>query len=86
MQHGTIDRSLFTADANDYFSNQAIGDFSSSLGPLGAPTSFVQTSQEGRGGMIERSYRVQFPTRVLHVWTYGMPDGKLEQFQVAPMG
>ncbi len=86
LQHGTIDRSLFTADANDYFSSQAIADFASSLGPLGAANSFVQISQQGRGGMIERSYRVQFSGRTLHVWTYEMPDGKLEQYQVAPMG
>ncbi len=86
LQHGTIDRALFTADASDYFSKQAVDDFAASLEPLGAPTSFVQISQQGRGGMIERSYRVQFPNRVLRVWTYEMPDGKLEQYQVAPMG
>jgi D-alanyl-D-alanine carboxypeptidase len=86
LQHGTIDRSLFTADANAYFSAGAIRDFASSLGPLGAPTGFVQLSQANRGGMIERSYRATFSGRVLHVWTYEMPDGKLEQYQAAPMG
>ena len=86
LQHGTIDRSLFTPDANAYFSQQALEDFSSSLGPLGAPESFVQTGQQYRGGMLERSYRVTFPARVLRVWTYEMPDGKLEQYQVAPVG
>lgn len=86
LQHGSIDRSLFTSDANAYFSVGAVQDFASSLGPLGAPTSFVQLSQANRGGMIERSYRVAFAGRVLHVWTYEMPDGKLEQYQVAPMG
>jgi len=86
LQHGTVDRTLFTPDANAYFSAQALRDFASSLDSLGAPTGFVQISQASRGGMIERSYRVTFPTRVLHVWTYEMPDGKLEQYQVAPMG
>ena len=86
LQLGTIDRSLLTADANAYFSASALQDFAASLHPLGAPTGFVQLSQANRGGMIERSYRVTFATRVLHVWTYEMPDGKLEQYQVAPMG
>jgi CubicO group peptidase (beta-lactamase class C family) len=86
LQKGSIDRSLFTADASDYFSTIALSDFASSLGPLGTPTHFVQISQASRGGMIERTYRVTFPSRVLRVWTYEMPDGKLEQYQVAPMG
>ncbi|MEO6865163.1 MAG: serine hydrolase, partial [Gemmatimonadaceae bacterium] len=77
---------LFTVDANAYFDVSAMRDFASSLDSLGAPSGFVQTSQANRGGMIERSYRVTFPTRVLRVWTYEMPDGKLEQYQVAPMG
>lgn len=85
LQHGTIDRSLFTADANAYFSNQAVRDFASSLGPLGTPEQFVQISQQNRGGMTERSYRVRLTGRTIRVWTYEMPDGKLEQYQVAPI-
>ena len=86
LQRGTIDRSLFTSNANAYFSDQALKDFQSSLGPLGAPTAFVQTRQSLRGGMTARSYRVTFPNRVLRVWTFETPDGKLEQYQVAPAG
>jgi D-alanyl-D-alanine carboxypeptidase len=86
LQRGTIDRSLFTSNANAYFSDQALKDFQSSLAPLGAPTSFVQTRQSLRGGMTARSYRVTFPNRVLRVWTFETPDGKLEQYQVAPVG
>jgi D-alanyl-D-alanine carboxypeptidase len=86
LQRGTIDRSLFTSNANAYFSDQALKDFSFSLGPLGAPTGFVQTRQSLRGGMTGRSYRVTFPNRVLRVWTFETPDGKLEQYQVAPVG
>jgi D-alanyl-D-alanine carboxypeptidase len=86
LQRGTINRSLFTDDANAYFSTQAILDFTSSLAPLGAPTEFVQISQTSRGGMVERVYRARFATRTLRIWTYEMTDGKLEQYQVAPMG
>jgi len=86
LQKGTIDRSLFTSNANFYFSDQALKDFQSSLGPLGTPTGFVQTRTALRGGMTYRNYRVTFPNRTIRVWTYEMPDGKLEQYQVAPVG
>jgi D-alanyl-D-alanine carboxypeptidase len=86
LQHGTIDRSFLTADASAYFSAQALTDFQSTLGPLGAPTAFVQTAQHERGGMLERIYRVTFAGRSLRVWTYEMADGKLEQYQLAPAG
>jgi hypothetical protein len=86
LQQGKIDRSLFTSNANAYFSDQALKDFASSLGPLGTPTGFVQTGQQKRGGMTLRVYRASFPSRALRVWTFEMPDGKLEQLQVAPLG
>ena len=85
LQRGMVDRSLFTADANAYFSDQALRDFASSLAPLGEPSKFVQTAQRLRGGMTLRVYIATFPTQQLRVWTYEMPDGKLEQYQVAPV-
>jgi len=84
LQHGMIDRSLFTDNANFYFSEQALKDFASSLGPLGTPQDFTQTGQSLRGGMKLRVYRIAFPNETLRAWTYEMPDGKLEQYQVAP--
>ena len=83
LQHGTIDRSLFTANGNAYFSGQAVADFAASLGPLGAPQAFLQVAQQLRGGMVLRVYRVTFAERSLRVWTFEMPDAKLEQYQVA---
>ena len=84
LQHGTIDRSLFTANANAYFSPQAVADFAFGLGPLGPPRDFVQTGRQLRGGMVLRIYRASFAQRNLRVWTFEMPDGKLEQYQVSP--
>ena len=84
LQQGTIDRSLFTADANAYFSTQALADFAAGLGPLGALKDFLQTGRQLRGGMMLRVYRAVFAQRSLRVWTFELPDGKLEQFQVAP--
>ncbi len=84
LQHGRIDRRLFTADANAYFSEQALQDFASSLRPLGTPEEFVQTNQQGRGGMTLLTYRVKFFRRTLDIWIYQMPDGKYEQYQIMP--
>lgn len=87
LQRGTIDRSLFTPDANAYFSAQALRDFKSSLAPLGRVVSVTQTRQSLRGGMVARSFEVRLSSgKVLRAWTFQTPDGKLEQYQVAPMG
>jgi D-alanyl-D-alanine carboxypeptidase len=83
LQHGTVDRSLFTENANSYFNQQALKDFGASLGPLGSPLEFSQMSQSLRGGMTLRVFRIRFSQQELRAWTYEMPDGKLEQYQVA---
>jgi D-alanyl-D-alanine carboxypeptidase len=83
LQYGTVDRSLFTDNANSYFSEPALKDFASGLGPLGPSQSFVQASQGLRGGMTLRVYIIRFPQKTLRAWTYEMPDGKLEQYQIA---
>ncbi|MGH9500610.1 MAG: serine hydrolase domain-containing protein [Terriglobales bacterium] len=85
LQRGTVDRSLFTANANAYFSESALKDFAEGLAPLGPPKEFEQYHSELRGGMVLRAYRVVFDHRTLRAWTFMMPDGKLEQYQVAPL-
>jgi hypothetical protein len=84
LQKGTLNRSLLTHDADVYFSRQAVKDFKTSLGPLGKPQRFVQTSRWERGGMIGRNYRAVFAHQTLLVFTYHLKNGKLEQYQVAP--
>jgi CubicO group peptidase (beta-lactamase class C family) len=86
FQRAKIDRSLFTPWCNAYFSEQALGDFQSSLAPLGEPASVRQIADELRGGMTFRVFRVEFPNggKPLTITTYTMPDGKLEQYLVLP--
>lgn len=84
LQQGKIDRSLFTVNCNAYFDAQALGDYASSLKPLGPPLAFRQIAEESRGGMTFRVYDVFFPKRHLIVTTYWMPDGKIEQYLVIP--
>jgi len=83
LQHARIDRSLFTPNANAYFSDAALADFASGLGPLGPPQEFEQAGQSLRGGMVARSFRIKCGARSLRLTTFTMPDGKLEQYQIA---
>jgi D-alanyl-D-alanine carboxypeptidase len=82
LQRGHIDRSLFTPDANSYFTEEAVHDFAASLGPLGSADSFNQTTKQDRGGMTFRSFKLHYKDRTLHLSIREMPDGKIEQFQV----
>jgi CubicO group peptidase (beta-lactamase class C family) len=84
LQQGKFDRSLFTADANAYFTPQAVADFAASLSPLGAATSFVQTRAGDRGGMRYRDFSIRTATRSLTLSTFTTPDGKLAQYLIHP--
>jgi D-alanyl-D-alanine carboxypeptidase len=84
LEHGSIDRSLFTENANSYFSEAALRDIAGSLEPLGTPQQFVETHQALRGGMKLRVYQIKFLEKTLEAWTYEMPNGKLEQYQLIP--
>jgi Beta-lactamase class C and other penicillin binding proteins len=83
LQKGRIDRAQFTSNANAYFDEQAVKDFASSLAPLATPQEFVQSGQSLRGGMTLRRYRIKFPNKTLRLTTFIMPDGKIEQYQIA---
>ena len=83
LQHGRIDRGLFTANANAYFSDAALADFAAGLGPLGPPQEFEQSNQSLRGGMTLRRFRIKCGAKTLSLTTFTMPDGKLEQYQIA---
>jgi D-alanyl-D-alanine carboxypeptidase len=86
LQDGKLDRSQLTTLCSDYFTPEAVSDFAMSLKPLGVPTSFKQTAEEKRGGMTFRAFDVVFPTKKVRVTVYEMPDGKLEQYLVEPVG
>ncbi|MGN6312335.1 MAG: serine hydrolase domain-containing protein [Rhodanobacteraceae bacterium] len=85
LQHGRIDRALFTSNCNAYFDATALKDYANSLAPLGTPQKFEQTAWRLRGGMTMRAYKIRFPKMTLDLSTYTMPDGKLEQYIVAPV-
>jgi len=84
LQLGRIDRSLLAPNLDDYFTAEALSDFQSSLTPLGEPLTFRQASTELRGGMTFRGFDIVYPGKRLRLTTYTYPDGKLEQYLIAP--
>ncbi len=81
LQQGKIDRALLTANCSFYFSDTAVGDFQTSLSPLGAVQSVTQTSTSLRGGMTFRAFDVTFANGTkARLTTYTTGDGKIEQF------
>ena len=83
LKQGKIDRSLLTDNANSYFTEQALKDYSASLSPLGDPQSFMQSSRSLRGGMVHFSYQVKYPKKTLRINIYQMPAGKFEQYLIS---
>jgi len=87
LAKGQIDRSLFSANCNFYFSDAAVADFKATLAPLGAVTTVYRTRTGLRGGMTFNAYRVTFANgSTLLMNTYTLADGKLEQFLITGKG
>ena len=89
LRAGRIDRSLFTQDANYYFTDEVVRDYRDSLGPLGDPQSFTASGPPAlRGGFVNRNYTVTAGGRQLTIVTYAEPGagGRIEQYLVMPGG
>jgi len=84
LQKGHIDRSLLAPNLSDYFTDEALADYRDSLAPLGEPLTFHQVNTEQRGGMTFRSFQIVYPGKQMRLTTYAYPDGKLEQYLIAP--
>jgi CubicO group peptidase (beta-lactamase class C family) len=84
LQQGHIDRTLLAPNLSDYFTPEAIADFQQSLAPLGEPLTFRQAGEQLRGGMTFRAFQIVYPGKRLTLTTYTYPDGKLEQYLIAP--
>jgi CubicO group peptidase (beta-lactamase class C family) len=79
---GRIDRSLFTANASDYFTDQVLADYKSSLGPLGDVAEFTSNGSSLRGGVRIRGYQIRAGSTSLGLTMMVRPDGKIEQYVV----
>ena len=87
LRSGRLDRAQLTANANYYFTPQAVVDFGSSLKPLGEPVSFEPEGKPVlRGGFVIQGYTIKYPGRTLSLSTFYEPgaNGRIEQFLVSP--
>lgn len=82
LQNGRIDRSLFTANADSYFTETALNDYRNSLARLGKLQLLTRQGDSQRGGMTHLSYRAHFEKNSVLISIYLTPDGKFEQFLV----
>ena len=80
-----LTRSLFTENCNAYFSAEALTDLAASLGPLGTPDSFTAGAPSLRGGLTFRGFTITYAgKRTLRLSTFVTPDGRYEQYLIAP--
>jgi D-alanyl-D-alanine carboxypeptidase len=82
LSTGKVDRSLFTDNANFYFTDQAIKDFQATIAPLGDLQDVRPLAASGRGGMMFRGYSARFAKKGLRISVFEMPDGKIEQYLI----
>jgi CubicO group peptidase (beta-lactamase class C family) len=83
LKKGEIDRTLFTPNANAYFSEAALADMKASLKKLGSLEEVKPTSQSLRGGLTTRIYRARFKKKSVEIVTRATASGKLEQFTIS---
>jgi len=86
LTKGIIDRSLFTASANAFFTADVLSDYAASLAPLGTPAEFTAGGDGLRGGMTIRTFRIRAGGVLLDVTMMALPDGKIDQFIVSRAG
>jgi hypothetical protein len=82
-----IDRSRFTDDLNYYFNATTLGDYRSSLAPLGTPTFELRAAPKLRGGFVNRNFTLHYAGgKTLVLITYAEPgsNGRWEQYIVMP--
>lgn len=86
LQSGKIDRSRFTENGNFYFSPTTLGDYATSLAPLGTPVSITRIGKPAlRGGLTIETFTLAFPNQKLLAVLRAEPDsGKIEQFTLTP--
>ena len=84
---GKIDPAKFTPNLNYYFDPTTLGDYRSSLAPLGEPKITINRSPRLRGGFVNRNYTLHYPDgKDLTLVTYAEPgaSGRWEQFMIMP--
>jgi hypothetical protein len=85
---GQLDKGRFTDNLNYYFNPATLGDYRTSLAPLGPPTSFESLAPPRlRGGFVNRNFTIHYSSgKELTLVTYAEPgaNGRWEQFMIMP--
>jgi hypothetical protein len=84
---GKPDPSKLTPDLNYYFNPTTLGDYRSSLAPLGDPKIEMKRAPRLRGGFVNRNYTLHYANaKDLTLVTYAEPGtaGRWEQFMIMP--
>jgi len=88
VAEGQPERAKFTDNLNYYFNPTTLGDYSASLGSLGAPTAFEPLGPPRlRGGFVNRNFTIHYAGHPdLTLVTYAEPGnaGRWEQFMIMP--
>lgn len=83
LAHGTLDRSQFTANANAYFTDEAIAEYRTAIQAAGTFDHVEQDSSGHRGGYMTRRYTATYAdNKKLEISLFETDDGKLEQFLI----
>lgn len=86
LGRGTIDTTLLTPNARDFFTAQVLADYREGLGALGEPQEFTATGNSLRGGLRIRSFRIRAGTVTLALTMMLRSDGWIEQYIIEREG
>jgi D-alanyl-D-alanine carboxypeptidase len=82
---GTLDRSLLTAEANDYLSGTVLSDYQSTFAKYGEPLAFITLRTNVTAGSTWNQWMAVLPAGKLSIVMRSRPDGKIEEFLATPL-
>jgi D-alanyl-D-alanine carboxypeptidase len=83
FRRGTVDRKLFTSDANAFLTAPVLADQKEGLARLGPPRAFTLQNETDQNGWKLRNWRIRTATGRLAVEEIDDPDGKVELFAIS---